>query len=110
MRSPVNRVRLLPLLGAACILASCMSVPLVNQDGSPNGRAIYEQRCTQCHARLDPRDYSDAQWAQNVARYAPRAGIRPEWRPAVVTWLQQANDPARSRQPAKALAGTPPQK
>ena len=70
---------------------------LVKADGSPDGQAIFEHRCNQCHALPDPGAYSDGQWARLVKRYGPRAGIRPEWRTAVITWLQEINDPQRPR-------------
>lgn len=76
-----------------CLSAGCVTTGgFIREDGSVDAQALYERRCAQCHALYRPRDFDDEAWAENVRRFAPRAGVRPEWRPALIAWLQQAND------------------
>ena len=102
---PANLLFLLTILALFVALAltpACASLPpLVTADGTPDGKAIYEQRCGSCHALRDPATCSDEEWARNVATFAARAGIRPSWRPAVIAYLQSANDGSRRTPPMK---------
>ena len=83
---------LLLLLLLLTISACVTTAPLLKPDGSPDGQAIFENRCNQCHALPSPRSWSDRDWARQVSHYGPRAGIRPEWREAVISYLQEANN------------------
>ena len=96
MRWDEIRAGVLPavLLGAGFLVSCVTGPPIVRPDGSIDGRVVYERRCAQCHALRDPKAFSDEEWAENVRRFAPRAGVPPEWRPALISWLQQANDPS----------------
>jgi hypothetical protein len=51
-------------------------------------RAIYLQRCSQCHEPFSPRHASPAEWPGLVRKYGPRAGLFGDERGRVLRWLQ----------------------
>jgi hypothetical protein len=99
-RSTVAFTLLTLAVGALALLPGGCATTAAYQraDGSIDGRLVYERKCSQCHELWKPGDHSDAEWADAVASYGPRAGVRPEWRPALVAWLQEANDGAAGRE------------
>ena len=57
-------------------------------DATDDGtRAVYMQRCGQCHEPFSPRHASAAEWPGYVRKYGPRAGLFGEERDRVVRWL-----------------------
>jgi len=80
------------VLAGLILLSGCETMsPFVRADGTLDCQSLYTRRCSQCHALYDPSDYTDREWAQKVNRYGPRAGVRPDWRPQLIAWLQGAN-------------------
>ncbi|NRA94825.1 MAG: hypothetical protein HRU14_01300 [Planctomycetes bacterium] len=79
-------------LASLALLPGCETMSsFVREDGTLDCAALYARRCSQCHALYDPSDYTDKEWVSKVNRYGPRAGIAPDYRPALITWLQGSN-------------------
>lgn len=57
-----------------------------------HGRKIYTTRCTECHVARTIGDYSVEQWRHYVKIMAPRAGLDPEDRFALETYLIAARE------------------
>jgi trimethylamine-N-oxide reductase (cytochrome c) len=74
---------LLGLLAAAA-LAACASV---EPSGPLDAEAVYRARCALCHPPWSPTDFSPAEWPRFVRKYAPRAGLTPAERDAVLAYL-----------------------
>jgi len=80
------------LLASLILLPGCETMSsFIRADGTLDCQALYARRCSQCHALYAPSDYTDKEWVSKVNRYGPRAGIAPEYRPALITWLQRSN-------------------
>jgi hypothetical protein len=48
---------------------------------------IYRTRCALCHPAWTPSDFSPDEWPFWVDKYAPRAGLTPDERDAVLAYL-----------------------
>ena len=51
------------------------------------GRKLYTTRCTECHVARAIDHYSVAQWQHYIGIMAPRAGLKPQDRAAVETYV-----------------------
>ena len=69
------------LLSAA--LAACASAPA----GPVDAERVYRARCSLCHPPWHPTDFSPSEWPRYVRKYAPRAGLTPDERDAVLSYL-----------------------
>jgi hypothetical protein len=56
--------------------------------GDPATRALYEDKCGQCHAPIPPTFATAEDWPVFVRRYGPRAGLFGAERARVLAWLQ----------------------
>lgn len=63
-------------------------------EGAADGESLYRRHCQTCHELYDPRDYSPSEWARNVKRYGPRAGLDREEQALVLDWLAEQTEPA----------------
>lgn len=64
-------------------------VRAVGGDATDDGaRAVYFQRCAQCHEPFSPKFASADEWPGYVRKYGPRAGLFGGERDRVVRWLQ----------------------
>lgn len=48
---------------------------------------IYRTRCALCHPAWTPSEYAPDEWPFWVNKYAPRAGLTPDERDAVLAYL-----------------------
>ena len=79
-------------LAGLILLPGCETMgSFIRADGTLDCETLYARRCSQCHALYAPSDYSDGEWVSKVNRYGPRAGVAPEYRPALIAWLQESN-------------------
>lgn len=62
------------------------------EDGSFDAARLYARRCSGCHDAFAPTDYTADDWPAYVERYGPRAGLTPEARSAVLSYLLKACD------------------
>ena len=67
----------------ASALAACASAPA----GPVDAETVYRARCSLCHPPWHPTDFSPAEWPRYVRKYAPRAGLTPAERDAVLAYL-----------------------
>jgi mono/diheme cytochrome c family protein len=56
------------------------------------GRALFTQRCIECHTLPPVRRYSREEWPRLVDAMAPRASLRPNERDAIVAYILAAHD------------------
>ena len=64
------------------------SMRALGGDATDDGaRAIYLQRCGQCHEPFSPRHAAADEWPALVRKYGPRAGLFGEERGRVERWL-----------------------
>lgn len=56
------------------------------------GRKIYTTSCTECHVARRIADYSVSQWQHYVGIMAPRAGLAPEDRSALESYVVAARE------------------
>lgn len=83
----MSRRNLLALPGGllvAALLAACASV---DPGGPVDAETVYRARCALCHPPWAPTDFSPAEWPRYVRKYAPRAGLTPGERDAVLAYL-----------------------
>ncbi|WP_119006031.1 molybdopterin-dependent oxidoreductase [Vibrio halioticoli] len=52
------------------------------------GEALFYERCTMCHSAKDPKQYTKAQWHSITQSMFPRAGLDPEQRKLVMSFLE----------------------
>ena len=71
-------------LALAAGLAACAAP---RAPGPADAASIYRARCSLCHAPWRPTDFSPAEWPRFVRKYAPRAGLTPDERDAVLGYL-----------------------
>jgi hypothetical protein len=69
---------------AATALAACAST---GPSGPVDAEAVYRARCAMCHPPWSPRDFAPTEWPGFVRKYAPRAGLTPAERDAVLAYL-----------------------
>ena len=74
---------LLALLAAAALAACATTEP----SGPIDAAVVYRARCAICHPPWSPTDFSPAEWPRYVRKYAPRAGLTPAERDAVLAYL-----------------------
>ena len=82
--------RVLLALAAAALLAACASVPESGPAGPAepvDAETVYRARCSICHVPWSPTDFSPSEWPRYVRKYAPRAGLTPGEREAVLAYL-----------------------
>ena len=99
-------------LGAVCLftLGSCGTNPntafptahsVATQAGAgqsanietlERGRKIYTTSCTECHVARPIAKYSVSQWHHYVGIMAPRAGLTPDDRAAVESYVRAARE------------------
>ncbi len=77
-------IRILAGLSLAAALAACASA---GPAGPVDAEAVYRARCALCHPPWRPADFSPAEWSRYVRKYAPRAGLTPAERDAVLAFL-----------------------
>ena len=71
-------------LAFAAGLAACAAP---GPAGPVDAETVYRARCSLCHAPWSPTDFSPADWPRYVRKYAPRAGLTPDERDAVLGYL-----------------------
>lgn len=71
-------------LALAAALAACASS---GPPGPVDAAVVYRARCSLCHPPWDPSHLSPAEWPRYVRKYAPRAGLTPDERDAVLAYL-----------------------
>jgi len=76
--------RMAAALLAAAALAACVSV---EPSGPVDAEVVYRSRCAICHPPWSPTAFSPAEWPRYVRKYAPRAGLTPAERDAVLAYL-----------------------
>lgn len=76
--------RILTALLAASALAACASV---GPAGPVDAEAVYAARCAMCHPPWSPKSFGPEEWPKYVRKYAPRAGLTPAERDAVLSYL-----------------------
>lgn len=76
--------RILLALAAAALLAACASV---ESQGPVDAETVYRARCSICHVPWSPTDFSPSEWPRYVRKYAPRAGLTPGEREAILAYL-----------------------
>jgi mono/diheme cytochrome c family protein len=87
----MKRALTLGFLATALLAAACVTLDdYRNQDGTLDGARLYQRRCSACHEPFEPTDYGPHEWPDLVERYGPRAGLNPEARAAVVTFLKHS--------------------
>ncbi len=74
-----------PALAAA--LAACAATGGGGPSAPVDAAAVYRARCALCHPAWSPRDFSPGEWPRYVGKYAPRAGLTPGERDAVLAYL-----------------------
>ena len=74
-------------LALAAALAACAASGSAGRAGPADAASIYRARCSLCHAPWRPTDFSPAEWPRFVRKYAPRAGLTPDERAAVLDYL-----------------------
>ena len=76
--------RILLALAAAALLAACASV---EPSGPVDAETVYRARCAICHPAWSPTDFSPSDWPRYVKKYAPRAGLTPAEKEAILAYL-----------------------
>lgn len=79
--------RILGGLALAAALAACASAGPAGPPGPVDAAKVYRARCALCHPPWHPTDFTPAEWPRYVRKYAPRAGLTPDERDAVLAYL-----------------------
>jgi len=77
-------LRLGAALAVALVAAACASAP---PSGPVDAATVYRARCALCHPPWAPTDFAPGEWPRYVRKYAPRAGLTPDERDAVLAYL-----------------------
>jgi cytochrome c5 len=67
--------------------------PTVTAAGLENGRILYGDRCSGCHALPDPREHSIETWPPQVARMTEPAHLSAEQAELITRYLQAVAPP-----------------
>ena len=78
---------LAPILGAAALAAALAACASFVPGGPVDAEAVYRARCALCHPPWAPTHLAPAEWPRYVRKYAPRAGLTPAERDAVLAYL-----------------------
>jgi hypothetical protein len=54
------------------------------------GKTILENRCAGCHQAPKPQEHSLSEWPAILNNMAPRAGLRPEEKGALMDYIESA--------------------